>query len=60
MLLDQDFVLRRHLDLALDMVRHSHSEAHRSIVMLRPQIVGRNYEPAGSTETVDRTDDRRL
>ena len=34
---DEDFVLRRHLDLALDMVRHSHSEAHRSIVMLRPQ-----------------------
>jgi len=34
---DQDFVLQKHLDLALDMVRHSHSEAHRSIVMLRPQ-----------------------
>jgi signal transduction histidine kinase len=32
-----DTVLERHLDLALDMVRHSHSEAHRSIVMLRPQ-----------------------
>jgi signal transduction histidine kinase len=32
-----DDVLDRHLDLALDMVRHSHSEAHRSIVMLRPQ-----------------------
>src|SRR6266542_2774095 len=32
-----DSVLERHLDLALDMVRHSHSEAHRSIVMLRPQ-----------------------
>jgi len=32
-----DAVLERHLDLALDMVRHSHSEAHRSIVMLRPQ-----------------------
>jgi len=30
-------VLERHLDLALDMVRHSHSEAHRSIIMLRPQ-----------------------
>ena len=29
--------LARHLDLALDMVRHSHSEAHRSIMMLRPQ-----------------------
>jgi len=29
--------LSRHLDLALDMVRHSHSEAHRSIMMLRPQ-----------------------
>lgn len=29
--------LVRHLDLALDMVRHSHSEAHRSIMMLRPQ-----------------------
>lgn len=28
---------RRHLDLALDMVRHSHAEAHRSIMMLRPQ-----------------------
>ena len=34
---DQDYALKRHLDLALDMVRHSHSEAHRSIVMLRPQ-----------------------
>lgn len=32
-----DAVLERHLDVALDMVRHSHSEAHRSIVMLRPQ-----------------------
>lgn len=32
-----DPVLERHLDLALDMVRHSHSEAHRSIIMLRPQ-----------------------
>jgi signal transduction histidine kinase len=30
-------VLEQHLDLALDMVRHSHAEAHRSIVMLRPQ-----------------------
>jgi signal transduction histidine kinase len=29
--------LIRRLDLALDMVRHSHSEAHRSIMMLRPQ-----------------------
>jgi signal transduction histidine kinase len=34
---EEDFLLKRHLDLALDMVRHSHSEAHRSIVMLRPQ-----------------------
>jgi len=32
-----DAVLHRHLDLALEMVRHSHSEAHRSIVTLRPQ-----------------------
>jgi|SRR5579862_553501 len=30
-------LLTKHLDLALDMVRHSHSEAHRSIMMLRPQ-----------------------
>lgn len=30
-------ILNHHLDLALDMVRHSHSEAHRSIMMLRPQ-----------------------
>jgi signal transduction histidine kinase len=30
-------LLTRHLDLALDMVRHSHSEAHHSIMMLRPQ-----------------------
>jgi len=29
--------LAQHLDLALDMVRHSHAEAHRSIMMLRPQ-----------------------
>jgi signal transduction histidine kinase len=34
-----DALLERHLDLALDMVRHSHSEAHRSIVMLRPQAL---------------------
>jgi signal transduction histidine kinase len=32
-----DDVLSRHLDVALDMVRHSHAEAHRSIMMLRPQ-----------------------
>jgi signal transduction histidine kinase len=32
-----DAVLGHHLDVALDMVRHSHSEAHRSIIMLRPQ-----------------------
>ncbi|HEX4007245.1 MAG TPA: sensor histidine kinase [Acidobacteriaceae bacterium] len=32
-------LLGRHLDLALDMVRHSHSEAHRSIMMLRPQAL---------------------
>ena len=30
-------LLTRHLDLALEMVRHSHSEAHRSIMMLRPK-----------------------
>jgi len=30
-------LLTRRLDLALDMVRHSHLEAHRSIMMLRPQ-----------------------
>jgi signal transduction histidine kinase len=35
----EDQVLKRHLDLALEMVRHSHSEAHRSIVMLRPQAL---------------------
>jgi signal transduction histidine kinase len=35
-------VLERHLDLALDMVRHSHSEAHRSIIMLRPQSLNEN------------------
>jgi signal transduction histidine kinase len=29
--------LAQHLEIALDMVRHSHSEAHRSIMMLRPQ-----------------------
>ena len=32
-----DGLLAKHLDIALDMVRHSHSEAHRSIMMLRPQ-----------------------
>lgn len=32
-----DGLLTTHLDLALDMVRHSHAEAHRSIMMLRPQ-----------------------
>jgi signal transduction histidine kinase len=30
-------LLTKHLDIALDMVRHSHAEAHRSIMMLRPQ-----------------------
>jgi signal transduction histidine kinase len=35
-----DAVLEHHLDLALDMVRHSHSEAHRSIIMLRPEGLG--------------------
>jgi signal transduction histidine kinase len=30
-------VLSRRLEVALDMVRHSHAEAHRSIMMLRPQ-----------------------
>lgn len=38
----RDPVLERHLDLALEMVRHSHSEAHRSIVMLRPQSLDEN------------------
>ncbi len=32
-----DELLTGHLELALDMVRHSHAEAHRSIMMLRPQ-----------------------
>lgn len=32
-----DDLLTKHLDIALDMVRHSHAEAHRSIMMLRPQ-----------------------
>jgi len=32
-----DGLLAKHLDVALDMVRHSHAEAHRSIMMLRPQ-----------------------
>jgi signal transduction histidine kinase len=32
-----DGLLTKHLDIALDMVRHSHAEAHRSIMMLRPQ-----------------------
>ncbi len=36
--------LSRHLDLALDMVRHSHSEAHRSIMMLRPQALAEGAE----------------
>ncbi|MBS1806145.1 MAG: hypothetical protein JST28_22610 [Acidobacteria bacterium] len=32
-----DKLLTKHLDTALEMVRHSHAEAHRSIMMLRPQ-----------------------
>lgn len=32
-----DELVAKHLDVALDMVRHSHAEAHRSIMMLRPQ-----------------------
>jgi two-component sensor histidine kinase len=35
----ENVVLQRHLDLALKMVRHSHGEAHRSIMMLRPQAL---------------------
>ncbi len=38
-------LLTKHLDVALDMVRHSHAEAHRSIMMLRPQHLA---EGAGS------------
>ena len=34
---DSNHLLARRLDVALEMVRHSHAEAHRSIMMLRPQ-----------------------
>ncbi len=43
--------LVRHLDLALDMVRHSHSEAHRSIMMLRPQPLAEGADLQSALQT---------
>ncbi|MGB6133648.1 MAG: sensor histidine kinase [Acidobacteriaceae bacterium] len=43
--------LGRHLDLALDMVRHSHSEAHRSIMMLRPQPLAEGADLHSALQT---------
>ena len=44
-------LLTRHLDLALDMVRHSHSEAHRSIMMLRPQPLAEGADLQSAIKT---------
>ena len=44
-------LLMRHLDLALDMVRHSHSEAHRSIMMLRPQPLAEGADLHSAIQT---------
>jgi signal transduction histidine kinase len=43
--------LTEHLDLALDMVRHSHSEAHRSIMMLRPQSLAGGKDLQSAIQT---------
>jgi len=48
--------LVRHLDMALDMVRHSHSEAHRSIMMLRPQQLAEGEDlPSAIREALQRS-----
>jgi signal transduction histidine kinase len=43
--------LTRHLDVALDMVRHSHAEAHRSIMMLRPQELAQGADLASAIQS---------
>lgn len=43
-------VLTKHLDVALDMVRHSHAEAHRSIMMLRPQHLAEGADLSSAIE----------
>lgn len=44
-------LLMRRLDLALEMVRHSHSEAHRSIMMLRPQPLAEGADLHSAIQT---------
>lgn len=49
-------LLTRHLDVALDMVRHSHAEAHRSIMMLRPQHLEEGADlPAAIQSALDQS-----
>ncbi len=43
-------LLTKHLDVALDMVRHSHAEAHRSIMMLRPQHLAEGADLSAAIE----------
>ncbi len=43
--------LTQHLDLALDMVRHSHAEAHRSIMMLRPHPMAESADLQSAIQT---------
>lgn len=49
-------LLTRHLDTALDMVRHSHSGAHRSIMMLRPQQLAEGADlPSAIRDALERS-----
>ena len=49
-------LLTKHLNVALDMVRHSHAEAHRSIMMLRPQhLEGGADLPAAIRSALDQS-----
>jgi len=49
-------LLAKHLDVALDMVRHSHAEAHRSIMMLRPQQLAEGADlPAAIHAALDQS-----
>jgi signal transduction histidine kinase len=49
-------LLTQHLDIALDMVRHSHAEAHRSIMMLRPQHLEEGADlPAAIQSALDQS-----
>jgi len=46
-----DGLLNKHLETAMDMVRHSHAEAHRSIMMLRPQQLSDSADLLAAIQT---------